>query len=87
MTSRVIDAGALEYTEATKLRPPRKDELVADNSAFVELAGELLEAFRDTDDKACAICGANQGEQHQRRAPCFKLAVWRAQTQYKRAGA
>ena len=68
------------------LRPPRRAELLADNKAFVALAGELLVAFRNTDDAACAICGVKQGEQHRKRRVCRQLVEWRAHSQYKKAG-
>jgi hypothetical protein len=61
----------------------RRNELLADNKRFVELAGELLHAFRDTDDRACAICGAGPGVQHMTGAVCGRLVLWRAATQYK----
>ena len=66
------------------LRPPRRAELLADNKAFVALAGELLVAFRNTDDSSCAICGVKQGEQHRKRAACFQLVMWRSDSQYKK---
>ena len=71
-------------TEEPKLRSPRKDELLADNKEFVELAGEILRALRNTDDASCAVCGAKQGVQHARRHVCFQLTKWRHATQYKK---
>ncbi len=68
------------------LRPPLRAELLADNKQFVALAGELLLAFRNTDNKACAICGAEQGVQHKKSGICHQLVMWRAGTQYKKAG-
>ncbi len=68
------------------LRPPLRAELLADNKQFVVLAGELLLAFRNTTDNACAICGAEQGRQHKRSSVCRRLVEWRAGTQYKKAG-
>ena len=70
-------------TEEPKLRPPLRAELLADNKSFVALAGELLVAFRNTDDSSCAICGAKQGVQHKTRAVCRQLVEWRAHSQYK----
>ena len=78
------DAALLTLDPA--LRPPLRAELLADNKQFVALAGELLLAFRNTDDKACAICGAEQGVQHKKGHVCFQLVMWRAGTQYKKAG-
>ena len=66
------------------LRPPLKAELLQDNAEFFDLAGDLLVAFRNTDDASCAICGALQGEQHRRGHVCFQLTKWRAATQYKK---
>ena len=75
------------------LRPPLRAELLADNRAFVELASELLLAFRNTDDSACAICGAKQGVQHPKGKltathpegnVCRQLVEWRASAQYKK---
>ena len=71
---------------APALRPPRRAELLVDNKAFVVLAGELLVAFRNTDDASCAICGAKQGVHHKQGAVCFQLTTWRADAQYKKAG-
>jgi hypothetical protein len=72
-------------TDEPKLRPPLKAELLADNKQFIALAGKLLVAFRNTDDKSCAICGAKQGEQHKKGHVCFQSALWRANSQYKKA--
>jgi hypothetical protein len=68
------------------LRPPLRAELLADNKQFVALARELLLAFRNTDDKACAVCGAEQGRQHKKSSVCHQLVEWRAHTQYKKTG-
>ncbi len=65
-------------------RPPLRAELLADNKQFVALAGELLHAFRNTDDSSCAICGVKQGVQHRKRAVCFQLVMWRSDSQYKK---
>ncbi len=69
---------------APTFRPALRAELLADNKGFVELAGELLHAFRNTDDASCAICGAEQGAQHRREHVCFQLTRWRHATQYKK---
>ena len=66
------------------LRPPLRAELLADNKSFVALAGELLAAFRNTDDHACAICGIKQGVQHRPEFVCRQLVEWRADSQYKK---
>ena len=66
------------------LRPPLRAELLVDNKSFIVLAGELLVAFRNTDDNSCAICGSKQGVQHKTRAVCRQLVEWRADSQYKR---
>ena len=66
------------------LRPPLRAELLADNKSFVALARELLLAFRNTDDHACAICGIKQGVQHRPEFVCRALVEWRASAQYKR---
>ena len=71
-------------TEEPKLRPPLRAELLADNKQFVTLAGDLLVAFRNTDDSSCAICGAKQGVQHRKGAVCRQLVEWRADSQYKK---
>jgi hypothetical protein len=72
-------------TEEPKLRPPLRAELLADNKEFVALAGELLVAFRNTDDHACAICGIRQGVLHRQGNVCRRLVEWRADSQYKKA--
>ena len=66
------------------LRPPLRAELLADNKEFVVLAGDLLVAFRNTDDNSCAICGIKQGVQHRKGAVCRQLVEWRADSQYKK---
>ena len=45
----------------TKVRPPTRKELLADNRAFVDLVGELVHTVRNTADKSCCLCGAPQG--------------------------
>ncbi len=67
----------------TKVRPPTRKELLADNRAFVDLVGELLRTVRTTADKSCCLCGAPQGTQHKVGRICLRLANWRHSTQYK----
>ena len=63
----------------------KRDELLADNRAFIEMAGDLLLALRDTEDTSCGVCGAIQGKQHRAGHVCRALVEWRASTQYGRA--
>ena len=57
-------------------------KLLADNKAFIAMAGDLLEVLRETEDRSCAVCGAVQGKQHGAGHVCRALVEWRAITQY-----
>ncbi len=63
----------------------KREELLADNKAFIEMAGDLLLALRETEDASCGVCGAIQGKQHRPGHVCRALVEWRARTQYARA--
>jgi hypothetical protein len=66
-----------------ELRPPRRAELLADNKQFVAVTTDLLYAMRQTADGSCCFCGTPIGQQHRRGRICFRLVLWRSQTQYK----
>ncbi len=67
----------------TKVRPPARKELLADNQAFVSLVTELLHVIRTTADRSCCICGSSVGKQHRAGRICARLTEWRHLTQYK----
>ncbi len=60
-------------------------ELLADNKAFIAMAGDLLRSLRGTEGGSCVVCGAPRGEQHVDGHVCRTLVEWRATTQYGRA--
>ncbi len=60
----------------------KRAKLLADNKAFIAMAGDLLEVLRETEDHSCAVCGAFQGKQHVAGHVCRALVEWRAETQY-----
>jgi len=70
-------------TTSEGTRPPTRKELLADNSTFIRIVGELLHTFRNTADKSCCLCGTPQGAQHKAGRVCLRLANWRHSTQYK----
>ncbi len=72
-----------DLSPETKVRPPTRKELLADNRAFVGLVGELLHVVRTTADRSCCICGSSVGKQHKAGRICLGLANWRHSTQYK----
>ena len=63
----------------------KRDKLLADNRAFIEMASDLVRALRETEDGSCSVCGVQQGQQHVAGHVCRALVEWRADTQYGRA--
>ena len=60
----------------------KRNELLADNRAFIDMAGDLLHALRETEDGSCGVCGVPPGKQHVAGHVCRALVEWRARTKY-----
>ena len=60
----------------------RRDELLAQNRAFINMATDLLQILRGTDDSSCSVCGAKAGDQHVENQICRELVKWRRVSQH-----
>ena len=60
----------------------RRDELLAQHRAFIDMASDLLQILRGTDDASCSVCGAASGAQHLENQICHELVKWRRVAQH-----